>query len=102
MNESNMNGEFTEGIVSKAKCGANSLCDKLFKMCDCVVKSDYDVTLRLLPDENSGEATCTHHFKGSMKHDVVKLLTAGAIAAGAVIGVIAIIHMTCFCIFREK
>ncbi|MGM9684381.1 MAG: hypothetical protein ACI3XQ_12360 [Eubacteriales bacterium] len=62
----------------------NPVACKVKKFCKALselqLEKDYDITLSLYPDENTESPSCSHHFKGSSKHGLVKaILTVGAI-----------------------
>ena len=56
--------------VGSALCGLS----------DYTVKGDYDLTVQLYSDKSCSTPECTHHIKGSMKHEVRKLLAMGGLA----------------------
>lgn len=61
---------------------------------DYTVRGDYDLTVQLYPDKTSTTPECTHHIKGTMKHELRKLLALGGIMVGlAAIGA----AMVCVC-----
>ena len=72
--------------------GENKLsctCQKLFGACRKTVKADYDVKIETYPDESCEAPTCSHSFKGSMKHNMLRV----ALAVGACIAVASILKM---------
>ena len=61
----------------------SSIPAKLSRLSDCVLKSDYDVTLQMFADKDSKTPECSHHLKGNMTHDVKKLMALCGVAVGA-------------------
>ena len=63
---------------------------KISKISGCTLKGDYDVKLQTFSDPNSGDPTCTHHFKGEMKHNLLCVIAVigGAVALMAAIKLI--------------
>ena len=62
----------------------SGVCDKLSKLTDLTLKGDYDLTLQLLDSPSDSEPGCSHHFKGSMKHNFLGLVALSGIMVGAV------------------
>lgn len=70
---------------NKLSCG----CQKLFGACRKTIKADYDVKIETYPDESCETPSCSHSFKGSMKHNMLRV----ALAVGACIAVASILKM---------
>lgn len=67
----------------------------LSKMSNYCVKGDYDLSLSLYADKNSGIPSCTHRINGSMKHSLLYLAGLGAVAALAASLAVCIGHTCC-------
>ena len=76
-------------------------CDKISSITDYTLKADYDVTLHSLPNPDSKEPDCVHHFKGSIKRNLLCLIAVGGLAAAVVATVIAVFHMLGYLICRK-
>ena len=78
----NQTSELGEGKLSRA-------CNKLFGMCNQTVKAEYDRKIETYPDENCETPSCSHSFKGSAKHNLLRV----ALAIGAVAATVTVLKM---------
>jgi len=65
------------------------------RLADCYVGGEYDVTLKLFSDKQTKTPECAHHMKGVCKHNLLKLMALGGIAAVAIGGLVCLVHMCC-------
>lgn len=80
----------SETMMCKAKKALKSLFG-------ASIEKNYDLTLSLYPDGDTQNPSCSHHFKGSSRHSIVK-----AVALGGVIAVIlSTVGSICSCM-RDK
>ena len=73
--------DLPEKVEKSGKMHTNPM-SVLCGLTDYTVKSDYDVTVQLYPDKKSATPECSHHLKGSMKHELGKLLAFGGLMIG--------------------
>ena len=59
-----------------------SACDKLLRLSDLTLKSDYDFTIQLYDGEDSETPACSHHFKGNIKRSLISVAALGGILMG--------------------
>ncbi|MBQ8849633.1 MAG: hypothetical protein IJ011_04805 [Clostridia bacterium] len=64
---------------------------------DLSVGADYDVTLTLSDKKGQKSSECTHHFKGSSKHDLMNLLAICGLAAAGAVALSCLVNAVCGC-----
>lgn len=78
----NQTSELGEGKIAHVK-------DKLLGICRKTVKADYDIKIETFPDESCETPSCSHSFKGSMKHNLLRV----TLAIGAAVAMVTLLKM---------
>ncbi len=90
-----------ETLEASKKDALSTFSDKMSNVTDYSIKSDYDVTLQLIPKGNGNTPACSHHFKGNLKHNMLGLLAVGGIIAGAAAFSVVVVHACCSLMCRH-
>ncbi len=71
------------------------VCDKVSRISDYRMKSDYDITLSIFDRHHREDGGCVHHLKGSMDRNLMCTLALAGITVGAIGAAICLFHMCC-------